>query len=197
MIISKDISLSFGDKVVFRNLNFTVYKGENICFAGPSGRGKSSLLKMLQGYLLPDTGNFEINGMMLNIENIRSIRSIMAYLPQNINLPVNDGEELLELLNAGERKEQVYSFIEELGMPAAMLGNQFSEISGGQKQRIVTAICLSLDREIVLLDEPASSLDKDSIIKLINVIHNLENKTIVSASHNPEWIKSVNKTILL
>ncbi len=152
---------------------------------------------MLQGYILPDTGLIEVNGMELNNTNIKEIRSLMAYLPQNVNLPVGDGNELLKLIRAMEKKDRVNYFIEELGLPACILGQRFDEMSGGQKQRIVIAICLSIEREIILLDEPTSSLDKDSIRKLINLTHSLDNKTILSSSHNREWIDSSHKTIML
>lgn len=168
-----------------------------MCISGPSGRGKSSLLKMLQGYILPDAGLIEIGDMQLNVENIKQIRSMMAYIPQNINLPVNNGKELLKLVIRGNSREQVYYFIEELGMSSDMLERRFDEMSGGQKQRIVIAVCLSLGREIILLDEPTASLDNDSVKKLISVIQCLEDKTILSASHNSEWIKSADKMIIL
>lgn len=197
MISGKNISLSFNSTFIFKDLTFSIHGGENACFSGPSGKGKSSLLKIIQGYIIPDTGQVEIDGMDLNIENVRKIRSKMAYIPQNINLPVDNGKELLKLINDRNAEKTVDSFIEELGMPADMLTRRFDEMSGGQKQRVVIAVCLSLDREIILLDEPTSSLDDESIDKVIRVIQNLKNRTIVSASHNQKWIRFVDKKINL
>lgn len=197
MIRAQNVSLSFNNVLIFKDLGFTINQGENACFSGPSGKGKSSLLKILQGYLVPDTGFIDINGMELNSQNIKRIRSMMAYIPQNINLPVGNGGELLKLVSSEDSRERVYYFIEELGMNSNMLMRPFDEMSGGQKQRIVIAICLSLEREIILLDEPTSSLDDDSIGKLINVISNLRNRTVLSASHNHEWISFVDKTIVI
>lgn len=197
MISGKNISLSFNSTLIFRDLTFSVHDGENACFSGPSGKGKSSLLKIIQGYIIPDTGLVEVDGMELNIENVKKIRSKMAYIPQNINLPVDNGKELLKLINDRNADKTVDFFIEELGMPADMLTRRFDEMSGGQKQRVVIAVCLSLDREIVLLDEPTSSLDDESIDKVIRVIQNLKNRTILSASHNQKWIRFVDKKINL
>lgn len=197
MIRAQNLSLSFNKVFVFKDLGFSINQGENVCFSGPSGKGKSSLLKILQGYIIPDTGFIEIDGMVLNSQNIKYIRSLMAYIPQNINLPVTNGEELLKLISNQESRKKVYHFIEGLGMNADMLMHPFDEMSGGQKQRVVIAICLSLERKIILLDEPTSSLDDDSIGKLISVTGNLNNSTVVSASHNHKWISFVDNNIAI
>lgn len=197
MIRAKNITLSFNNVFIFKDLTFSIHDGENACFSGPSGKGKSTLLKILQGYILPEKGLIEVDDMELNIKNISKIRSKMAYIPQNINLPVDNGKELLKLINNGDTEEKVDYFIEELGLPADMLMRRFDEMSGGQKQRIVIAVCLSLDRKIILLDEPTSSMDDDSIDKLIRVIQDLNNRTVVSASHNYKWIRFVDKKIYL
>jgi putative ABC transport system ATP-binding protein len=197
LIRVKDISLSFNGTAVFNNLSFHIETDENACISGPSGKGKSSLLKILQGYILPDTGVIEVNGKKLDSKNIRHIRSMMAYIPQNINPPAGNGRELAKLTGYGGSMNNVYRFIEQLGLPHEMLDQSFDEISGGQKQRIVTAVCLSLGKSIILLDEPTSSLDDVSITNMMEVIQNLRNSTIISASHNIKWIRSAGKIIRL
>ena len=69
-----------------------------------------------------------------------------------------------------------------------MIDKNFTEMSVGQKQRVVIAACLTLDGDILLMDEPTSALDNHSIEKLISTINSLENKTILSVSHNSKWI---------
>jgi polar amino acid transport system ATP-binding protein/putative ABC transport system ATP-binding protein len=73
----------------------------------------------------------------------------------------------------------------------------FDEISGGQKQRIIIAICMSLDRKILLLDEPTSALDNESIDDLIALVKRIKNMTLLSASHNPLWIKAMDQVVEL
>ncbi len=197
MIEALDISLSFNGKPVFSKLSFNIEQGDNVCFSGPSGKGKSTLLKMLQGYVLPDGGALRIAGKELNPVNVRHIRQMMAYIPQNINLPVTNGRELLKMTGVEMNGGLAGDYIEELGMTASMLDRDFAEMSGGQMQRIVVAICLSLDRDIILLDEPTSSLDDESTGRLLSVLNNLENKTVVSASHNHKWLQSAGKVIAL
>lgn len=197
MIKASNIQLSFNGKTVLKDLAFEIGNGENVCFSGASGKGKSSLLKMLQGYILPDAGTISVNGLELNEKNIWTIRSNMAYIPQNVNLPVKNGVELLELITGDKPADSVFSIAARLGIPETMLEQGFDEISGGQKQRIVIAVCLSLDREIILLDEPTSSLDDESIGKLMNVLKGPGKRTVVSASHNHEWIRFADRSIAL
>ncbi|MBI9059906.1 MAG: ATP-binding cassette domain-containing protein [Labilibaculum sp.] len=198
MIKCKNINLSFPQQVICEDLSFEIATGEFICFSGPSGKGKSSLLKMLMGFLLPQSGEIEIDGLELNSENIEMIRSSMIWLPQNINLPVDSGSELMELLQMNEeQKESFRSFLDQLGVLACGEENSFTEISGGQKQRIVMAACLSLNKTILLLDEPVSALDDHSIDLLFATLDSLKNTTIISTSHNEKWINYCNRSIKL
>lgn len=151
----------------------------------------------MQGYLLPNKGEIHLHGLLLNEKNIQEIRKKIVWIPQNINLPVDHGLELMKLMEISSHQPLVESFLEQLGLENSMLSKNFNEISGGQKQRVIMAICLSLDKEIIMMDEPTSSLDEDSIQLLIHCLKSLKNKTIISASHNSTWMKSTDQIIAL
>jgi polar amino acid transport system ATP-binding protein/putative ABC transport system ATP-binding protein len=195
MININQITLSFQDKTILDNFSAQIRRGEHVCFSGPSGRGKSSLLKIIQAYLIPAKGEISIDGLTLNRLQVKNIRNKMAYVPQNIHLPVKNGTELLEMLAKSQLSEKAEIFCEKLGLPREMLSRSFDEMSGGQKQRIVIAVCLSLEREILLLDEPTASLDDEAIDALIECIKGLENTTVVSASHNSKWLNAAGRVI--
>ena len=197
MIECKNISLSFSDKVLFRDLNFQIGDGENVCLGGGSGKGKTTLLKILQGYVIPDEGHIRIATDIVNPSTIKKIRDLIIWVPQNINLPVNTGLELIKLMNIRPHADRIVHLSKELGLEEDMINKDFKIISGGQKQRMIISICLSLEKKIILMDEPTSSLDKKSISQLINLVNSLKNKTIVSASHNQQWISSMDRTIIL
>ncbi|TFF87899.1 MAG: ABC transporter ATP-binding protein [Promethearchaeota archaeon] len=197
MIQFEDVYLSFDNGVVFNNLSFSIKTGKNACIAGPSGSGKSSALKIIQGYLVPRQGKVLVKGLPLNKKKVKEIRTKIAYVPQNINLPVANGKELTNLIGYSTNFEVIENYLKQLGLPEDMFLRSFDQMSGGQKQRIIIAVCLSLKREILLLDEPTSSLDDKSIDKLIAVINDLNNVTVVSASHNPKWIKAMDQVIYL
>ena len=197
MIQCNNISLSFPDKVIFDNLDLLVEKGENVCLSGPSGIGKSTLLKLFLGFMTPDHGEIRINNQKLNEASIKQIRENITWIPQNINLPVENGSDLMKLMNVSSRQGSVEDLLQRLGLKKDIIAEPFGNISIGEKQRIIISICLSLDKEIILMDEPTASLDDDSIDLLINTIKSLEGKTIVSASHNRLWVESCDKKISL
>ena len=197
MIKANHLKLKLGEKLIFQDFSFSVKKGDKVCISGPSGKGKSTILKMLMAYVIPSQGSIEINKLKINPENINAIRNQIIWIPQNINLPVNNGLELMSLMELTGKRIRVEDLLEQLGLEASILNSDFSQISGGQKQRIIIAICLSIDKEIILMDEPTASLDEDSIDKLISCLSSFQDKTIVSASHHQRWIASSDKNIAL
>jgi polar amino acid transport system ATP-binding protein/putative ABC transport system ATP-binding protein len=197
MIECKNVNLSFSDKIIFEHLNVSIEEGENVCLIGDSGKGKTTLLKILQGYVIPNDGHVLIDNKILSPSTVKQIRGSIIWIPQNINLPVNNGLELIKLMNIHPNTERVLGITEELGLENDIISQDFNIISGGQKQRIIISICLSLEKKIILIDEPTSSLDKKSISSLINVIKSIKGKTIVSASHNQQWINSTGRTIII
>lgn len=197
MIEFKNISLSFQGNSILTNFNEEIPAGAKFSVGGASGRGKSSLLKLIQGYLIPDSGNIIVDSEEITSKTIHQLRKKMAWIPQNINLPVNNGAELVELMEVARHKETIGHYLEMLDLKTAVLDQDFSTISGGQKQRIVISIVLSLGKPIVLMDEPTSSLDEKSIANLLEVVNTLKNTTIVSASHNKTWLDHSDKVIEL
>jgi len=197
MIKVTNLDLNFSEKIIFKDFSFSIEKGENVCISGPSGKGKSTILKMLMAYVIPNRGTIKINNLLINPENINAIRKQMVWIPQNINLPVNNGLALMELMNLRSHQNRIEILLQELGLEINILSTDFSQISGGEKQRVIIAICLSIDKDIILMDEPTSSLDEESIDKLISCIAKLDNKTIISASHHQRWMESTHKIIKL
>lgn len=202
MLVFKNIFLAFDEKEILRNFSFRVKEGENICISGESGKGKSSLLKLIQGYLIANKGEIFVFNKKINPENINYIRKNISWLPQNINLPVDCGLDLIELLGLDEsQKNPIITLMKKLGLEKEIYLKDFSEISGGEKQRIILSICLNLDRKLLLLDEPTSSLDEKAILFLKETIVDLREKnpklTIISSSHNKSWLDSCDRVIEL
>ena len=198
MIKIENIHLSYNDEIVLNGINCMINKGESICFWGPSGSGKSSLMKIIMGIEVPDSGKIIIDGIELNSESIIEVRKKIIWVPQNINLPVNNSTELLQLLMLDSKQKLKFEeFVFEMGIDKNILDKDFQEISGGQKQRIVIASGLALQKPILLLDEPTSALDAESVDKLIGLILTQLNITVISASHDKNWSKANNQILRL
>ena len=197
MIKYHNVTLSFHNKSIFKKFNAEIPTGSFVSFKGESGRGKTSLLKLVQGYVLPDSGSVFVDDQEVSHRNIHQLRKKMAWIPQNINLPVGDGNELIDMMDIHEKKARIHDFLEKLQLTPAILKESFSKISGGQKQRIITALALSLEKSIVLMDEPTSSLDDKSITNLVSVIDSLKHTTILAASHNQKWLDHSDRVIEL
>ncbi len=195
MINCRNINLRFGKQIIFKNMNFRIHKGENVCVVSESGLGKSSLLKLLQGFIIPQSGDVFINDILLDKTTINQIRKLIVWVPQNINFPVDSGEELISMMQLSDSIDLIYRILNDLQLDKSILYKKFTDISGGQKQRIIISICLSIDRPIILLDEPTSFLDSSISQKLFKIIDSLDNKTILSASHDDNWTSRVNRIV--
>ncbi len=197
MIQCENICLSFSGKKIFENFNMKIIEGENICISGASGKGKSTLLNLLQGYILPDSGKITIMDYPLGSLHIKNIRKNISLVPQNIHLPAKNGIELINLMEISKNLQGIKDLMLQLGLELDLIEQDFSKISGGQKQRLIIAICLSMKKKILLMDEPTASLDENSIALLIETIKSQKDITIVSASHNLQWADNMDRMIEL
>ena len=197
MIECKNIQLTFDAVTIIDSLSFFIKEKQKACVVGESGKGKSSVLKILQAYLQPSAGEVYINNEKLTVKNIDEIRKNIVWIPQNFNLPVEKGIDLLKLMQLQQNLKKAEAILPELGLEKLYLHKNFNEISGVQKQRVIIAICLSIPCKILLMDEPTSSLDETAIDLLLRKINSLEDTTVLSASHNASWINKTEKIIEL
>src|SRR6056297_419709 len=152
---------------------------------------------MLQGYVIADKGKIIIDQWELSQNTVDDIRNAVTWIPQNINLPVNNGKALLELMDLEHNWERIVTIAKKLLLEEDLLSKDFTKISGGQKQRVVIAICLSIDKNIILMDEPTASLDSAAIDALLETLSAMREKTILSASHNEKWLRQAERVIEL
>jgi putative ABC transport system ATP-binding protein len=203
MINFKNINLIFNGKPIFSNFSLFVEKGGKTAIKGRSGKGKTSLFNMLMGFIKPDSGEILIDGDKLSNENIDNIRKKIAWLPQNPDI-IGRGMVLEQILlpfgfSANKHllpdKKVIVKELEKLNLDKSILHSSFNEISGGEKQRIGIMISKLLQRKILLLDEPTSALDKDSLSAVINYLCEAKDTTVLSASHDEEWLIHCNNII--
>lgn len=202
MVSFENTNISYGSEKVIVDFSATITKGEKIVLQGPSGSGKSTLMNAICGFVQPVSGTVTVDGLLVEAQNILSIRKIISWLPQEIDFNLTSCRELLYYpfqfsfnKPITPKGDEVNALLEKLLLPPAILEKNILEISGGQKQRIGIASVLLLKRPLILLDEPTSALDKAATDALIDIIKNNKNLTVVSSSHDPYWTEAMDRII--
>ena len=192
MIKFEDISLSFGGKVVLNNFSLDIHRGEKILLSAPSGRGKSSLIKLLLGFIRPQKGSIYYKGKKLTGDTIDSIRRDIAWVNQDITLRRLRVDELLEEVGnfSSNRDINFYGrldeLLEEFNLSREIMKKNIDKLSGGERQRLGLIIAILVDREVFLLDEVTSSLDSAMKKRVEEWIASTE-KTVILISHDNHW----------
>ena len=203
MIIFKNIDLKFNDKTVLKNFNLTIEEGEKVLIAGVSGKGKTTLLKILLGFTLPSSGSVFVDDLEINEKNIDKIRSKIGYMPQSTPFFNMNVEKLIHtILNYKQNSNitldtnKLINTLKEFNLDVGILSKDISQLSGGEKQRLAFVITILLDRKIWVLDEITSSLDQDMKEKVTEYILN-SNKTVILVSHdNTDALNKFRRVIL-
>lgn len=202
MILSvQNLSISFENKSIIKSLSFDVAKNEKICIKGVSGKGKSSLFNAILGFVIPESGTIKLFDRELNSENINFFRKNIAWLPQQMEFAstVKEFIELPEsfLANKIQKKENlsIQYLLKTFLLDEKILENTMQKVSGGEKQRLGLINALMLNRKLLLLDEPISSLDTDSKNAVMDYLFSQKDITIVSTSHDNEWIGRCDRVV--
>lgn len=180
-------------------INLTVEKGELIAVIGHNGAGKSTFLKMLASWHLPDSGEVIIEG--INLKNRRAVSRKIGFVPEVPNL--FDFFSVEYNLKIFARLFEVpYLRIEEILKEFDLLKfrkNKIQVLSKGLRQRVSIGRALIADPPILLFDEPTSGLDFEmtkEIYRMIKVFH-ASGKTILFTSHRPEEIKTLATRVIM
>nr|WP_318685979.1 ABC transporter ATP-binding protein [uncultured Acetatifactor sp.] len=183
-IILHNIDFAYGAKKIFTNLNLCFEYKKSYLITGVSGRGKSSLLKLIAGEILPEKGEVSVFGRKLNNANKKEIFDLISYVSQDTYIfeaSVQENIAFDRAKDSSEIKELIESMQLELN-PEEIL-NHSRNISGGEKKRIGLARALINPKEIILLDEITNGLNNELAIILTEKILSL-NKTVIFVSHN-------------
>ena len=168
-------------------ISFSIGRGEIVGFLGPNGAGKSTTIKMLTGYLRPDSGSAHIGGIDVVTDPIAARKKI-GYLTE-LNALYYDmfvREYLLfiaELQQVASAPSAVENVLQQTGLLAES-HKQIAQLSKGYKQRVGLAAALLHDPEVLILDEPTSGLDPNQLVEIRELIKTAgANKTVLFSTH--------------
>jgi len=189
------------------NISLSIDEGEFSAVVGPSGGGKSTLIKLLFRLMSPDSGRILIGGQDINTIPLRDWRRYMGIVPQDTPL-FND--TILNNITMGEdgiSKKKVYEalsaaklddFISRLpnGIDT-VVGERGASLSGGERQRLALSRCLSRDANILVFDEATSNLDVQTEKDIMRCVDKMDNLTRLIIAHRLSSIKNADKIIIM
>lgn len=181
----------------FSDISFTIEKGEFIGLIGHTGSGKSTLIQHLNGLIRPTSGTVLFDGedIFADKYDLRKLRSKVGMVFQYPEYQLFDETVLLDVmfgpLNMGlskeEAKNRALGALKLSGLPEDKYESSPFELSGGQKRRAAIAGVISMEPEVLILDEPAAGLDpggRDEILDLVALLRERRNMTIILVSHS-------------
>jgi ABC-type multidrug transport system fused ATPase/permease subunit len=205
----KNVSFNFKKELVLNNFSFTISQGDFIGVSGISGKGKTTMINLLLGFLKPSQGSILVNGIYTGNEERQQFWKNIGYVKQqplliydsilkNITLNENDVDfqKMEEVIRVAGLKELIDNYPEGYNKIITENGRN---LSGGQRQRIAIARALYKESDLIILDEPFSELDWLSEERLLNHFSELANagKMIILITHHKESLSFCNKIISL
>ncbi|WP_174516111.1 ABC transporter ATP-binding protein [Wolbachia endosymbiont of Cardiocondyla obscurior] len=181
-----NLSLSFDDRTVLKDLNFDILKGESLVILGGSGSGKSVLTKTIIGLLAPDSGSVKINSKSKNKFGVLFQNSaLFDYVTVWENISFNYKKRFN--ISKKEAKQLAIEKLNDVGLEESIADMFPIELSGGMKKRVALARAIAHNPEIIILDEPTSGLDpimSDIVNEIIIKLSRDLNPTIITITHD-------------
>ncbi len=207
----KNLIKKYGENTILNNISFDIEKGEVVSLIGPSGSGKSSILRsivdleeitsgeiLIEGYDIKDKKNDS------NIKKKMLLKTGMVFQTFNLFPHITVGNNIVKTLkivkkNTDENaKNKAKKMLELVGL-LDKFDSYPNELSGGQKQRIAIARALALEPDIMLFDEPTSALDPELVKEVLDIIRKLKKQkiTMLIVSHEMNFVKEISDKIIV
>ncbi|PID75290.1 MAG: ABC transporter ATP-binding protein [Deltaproteobacteria bacterium] len=207
VITIRNLHKWYGDFHVLNNINLEVHKGERIVICGPSGSGKSTLIRCINCLEEHQRGHIIVDGVNLSngVKNVEKIRAEVGMVFQHFNLFPH--LTILDNLTLGpiwtrkiprkQAEETAMYYLEKVRI-AEQVNKYPAQLSGGQQQRVAIARSLCMEPNVILFDEPTSSLDPEMVKEVLDVMIELaqEGMTMLVVSHEMGFARSVAHRIL-
>lgn len=191
------VSFSYPALAVLDDVSFHFHSGECIALVGPNGSGKTTLLKLILGLEEPVEGTIELLG-----QSPKKSRNLIGYVPQHVSYDPSFPITVLEVVRMGmvgatkrgQRKQELEQALQALKQVdlEPLAHRSYSELSGGQRRRVLVARSLALRPKMLILDEPAANMDKESESRLYATLGKLKRETtILIVTHDMRQVSSL------
>lgn len=201
MIKFENITLKVHQQTLLDQVRLNVNAGDKLVIRGPSGSGKSSLLKSAVGAFPMAGGSIFVDDLRLSAHTVSKIRGRIAFIGQEPALGAEQVRDALLLPFSFKAHQQtqpnealIVQTLERMHLEPSILEKPAKRISGGEKQRIAIARALLLNKTIFIADEITSALDPESKQAVMTALFRPE-ITMLSVSHDPDWIKASGRII--
>ncbi len=193
-----NLNYMVNNQVVINNLSVDIHDGGKYLLDWPSGTGKTSLLKILFGFVTPNSGEIYYDGKIAIKNDFKNIRKSISYINQQADIHagnVSEGlEEIFSYPANATVKEPMQKLIEMfplLNLQPDIITKQSSDLSGGERQRLLFLVCKLLNKPLWLFDEITSGLDVENKQTIVDMVSESKQTAIIS-SHDSIWRKNPN-----
>ncbi len=184
------VSKSFGDKLLFEDLSFTLPQGGIVGVVGPNGAGKSTLFKLITGNEEPDAGSFEV-GETVEMSYVDQEHDQLA-ADKTVFQIISEGNELIDL---GGKEMNARAYVSKFNFTGPDQEKKVSKLSGGERNRVHLALTLKKSSNLILLDEPTNDLDVNTLRALEEALENFGGCAVV-ISHDRWFLDRIATHIL-
>ncbi|MDR6832230.1 MULTISPECIES: ATP-binding cassette domain-containing protein [unclassified Sphingopyxis] len=182
VIVAEGVSKSFGDRVIIKNFDFRVQRGDRIGIVGANGAGKSTLLKLLTGEVAPDSGKITLAPTLDGIV-IDQQRSLMSP-DKTVRDILSDGGDWIEVRGV---KKHIQGYLKEFLFDPGVIEASVGALSGGERSRLLLAREFARESNLLVLDEPTNDLDLETLDLLQEVIADYAG-TVLLVSHDRDFL---------
>ncbi|HOP03044.1 MAG TPA: gliding motility-associated ABC transporter ATP-binding subunit GldA [Tenuifilaceae bacterium] len=201
-IIVKNITKLYGEQRALNDVSFTIPSGQVVGFLGPNGAGKSTMMKVITGYLQPNSGRVLVNGMPIDTENIDYRRNV-GYLPEHnplyLDMYVKEYLSFVaKVYDLGRLSNRRISELVELTGIRHEQNKKIGQLSRGYRQRVGLAQALLNRPSVLILDEPTSGLDPNQIVEIRKIIMDVgKEKTVMLSTHIMQEVEAICKRVII
>lgn len=200
MLEVKKLAFAYGATEVFRDISLQIGAGKLCALFGPNGSGKTTLFKCCLNFLVPKSGEVWIGGQHTRLLKVSEMAKLVAYVPQEHKAPFPYSVKEVVLMGRNPHLNGLFSSrsqewakvmeaLERLGI-TGLADKPYNELSGGQRQLVLIARALAQDTQLLLLDEPASSLDFKNQLLIWEVLRKIagQGRSVLVCTHDPNHV---------